>query len=413
MIVGHIEDRWYKTVSGVDGKPRRLKTERHGKGERYRVRYIAPDGRERSKSFPDRAKRAAEDFLSGVEADKHRGTYIDAAAGRTPFDEFAESWLRTHRFDESTRMPVKARVRKHIISFFGKRAVASIQPSPVREWDAGLIEKRLAANTRAVLFAHLSGILTAAVDDGLIAKNPCSAKSVTSPTPTLPRIVPWTAATVAAVRNNLPVRYRPVVDVGAGCGARRGEIFGFSPDDFDFEAGWLTIRRQVKRVGARMVFGMPKNDKERRVPLPDSVAEAVRVHLKEFPPVAVTLPWEDPRHGDLVTVPLVFTTTYRTVMRQNVFAATAWHRALRHAGVEVSRANGVHALRHFYASALLDAGESVKAVAEWLGHSNAAFTLRVYAHLMPESPGRARRALDMLFGGGDRLDGPATAQAED
>ena len=59
---------------------------------------------------------------------------------------------------------------------------------------------------------------------------------------------------------------------------------------------------------------------------------------------------------------------------------------------------------------LLDAGESIKAVAEWLGHADAAFTLRVYAHLMPESPGRARRTVDGLFRGPDGFDGPATAQ---
>jgi hypothetical protein len=40
-----------------------------------------------------------------------------------------------------------------------------------------------------------------------------------------------------------------------------------SPDDFDFDDGWLSIRRQVKRVGSRLVFGLPKNDKERRVPI--------------------------------------------------------------------------------------------------------------------------------------------------
>jgi integrase len=44
------------------------------------------------------------------------------------------------------------------------------------------------------------------------------------------------------------------------------------------------------------------------------------------------------------------------------------------------------------------AGESVKAVSEYLGHSDPAMTLRVYAHLMPSSRERARRALDDVFG---------------
>jgi integrase len=215
---------------------------------------------------------------------------------------------------------------------------------------------------------------------------------------------------VAAVREALRERYRPVVDVGAGCGPRRGEIFGLAPDDFDFDGGWSDIRRQVKRVGSRAVYGLPKNDKPRRVPLPPSVGESIRAHMQRFPPVEVTLPWEDPANGDLVTVPLIFVTTHSTVVKQHVFALTAWHPALRAAGVEVTRVNGIHALRHFYASALLDAGESIKAVSEWLGHANAAFTLRVHAHLMPESPGRARKAPDALLPIPAASDGPATAQ---
>jgi integrase len=44
----------------------------------------------------------------------------------------------------------------------------------------------------------------------------------------------------------------------------------------------------------------------------------------------------------------------------------------------------MHALRHFYASVLLDAGESIKAVSEYLGHSDPGFTLRTYTHLLPK-----------------------------
>ena len=60
----------------------------------------------------------------------------------------------------------------------------------------------------------------------------------------------------------------------------------------------------------------------------------------------------------------MFTTRSRTALRQQVAADQIWHPALKAAGIVPSRPNGMHALRHFYASALLDAGESVKAVAE-------------------------------------------------
>ncbi len=65
--------------------------------------------------------------------------------------------------------------------------------------------------------------------------------------------------------------------------------------------------------------------------------------------------------------------------------------------IKPSRANGMHALRHCYASVLIDAGESVRAVADYLGHSDPGFTLRVYAHLFPSSEDRARHAVDRLF----------------
>lgn len=61
----------------------------------------------------------------------------------------------------------------------------------------------------------------------------------------------------------------------------------------------------------------------------------------------------------------------------------------------------MHALRHYFASVLLDEGESIKAVAEYLGHSDPAFTLRTYTHLMPTSAHRARHSFDDLFGGQD------------
>jgi hypothetical protein len=228
--MGYVEDRWYTTVKQEDGTRQRVKSTRFGAGLRYRVRYVAPDGRERSESFPDRAKRAADAFLASVESDKHRGTFIDPAAGRTPFDGFAESWLRTHRFDESTRQTAEGRVRKHIIPFFGSRAISAIKPSTVREWENGLVGV-LGVGTRSVAFAYLSSILTAAVDDGLIAKNPCSAKSVTKPQPIPRKVIPWRIETISAIRAGLPPRYRPMIDIGAGCGPRQGEIFAVSPDD--------------------------------------------------------------------------------------------------------------------------------------------------------------------------------------
>jgi site-specific recombinase XerD len=54
----------------------------------------------------------------------------------------------------------------------------------------------------------------------------------------------------------------------------------------------------------------------------------------------------------------------------------------------------MHALRHHYASILLAGGVDIRAVSEYLGHHDPAFTLRIYAHLMPGADDRARRAVE-------------------
>jgi hypothetical protein len=63
-----------------------------------------------------------------------------------------------------------------------------------------------------------------------------------------------------------------------------------------------------------------------------------------------------------------------------------------------SRENGMHTLRRFSASVRLDAGENIKALAEYLGRSDPGLTLRVYAHPLPSSQELIRKAVDAVFG---------------
>jgi integrase len=59
----------------------------------------------------------------------------------------------------------------------------------------------------------------------------------------------------------------------------------------------------------------------------------------------------------------------------------------------------MHVLRHTAASAWLAQGVDIRTVAEYLGHDDPGFTLRVYSHLMPDAADRARRAMNAFFEG--------------
>lgn len=148
-----------------------------------------------------------------------------------------------------------------------------------------------------------------------------------------------------------------------------------------------------------MIFALSKHRKKREVPLPVSVLDAIKEHQQHFPPLRVTLPWEVPS-GRPVTVSLLLYTREQHQIHRNSFNYHVWKPALRETGVvSPGRADGFHALRHFHASVLLDAGESIRALAEYLGHADPAFTLRTYTHLMPTSSERTRKAVDSVFGG--------------
>ncbi|GGT29752.1 hypothetical protein GCM10010254_58010 [Streptomyces chromofuscus] len=110
-MAGHIQDRWCRAEPGPDGKPVRVKTDRFGVGLRCRARYIGPGGSEKSKSFPDKQQRKAEQWLANIEADMSRGDYVSPDAGKVTFERYATEWMTTQITDPLTRESVESRLR--------------------------------------------------------------------------------------------------------------------------------------------------------------------------------------------------------------------------------------------------------------------------------------------------------------
>ena len=57
-----------------------------------------------------------------------------------------------------------------------------------------------------------------------------------------------------------------------------------------------------------------------------------------------------------------------------------------------------HALRHTYATALLERGEHPLVVSTNLGHSDVQVTLNTYSHVTPQLQRRAADAMDSVLG---------------
>ena len=346
----------------------------------YEARYRTPEGQSRRKRFA--RKTDAEKHLVEKEHSKNIGAYVDTRAGRVTFAAFAEEWLKAQTFDESTREAVASRLRVHILPALGKIELRAIRPSTVQAWLRGRQDKCAPRYVR-VMLANLSAILGAAVEDGMIVRNPCASKAVRAPRIEHHKIAPWSSEQVAAVIAGHPERFRAMPVVAAGAGLRQGEVFGLRVQDVDFLGRTLHVRQQVKVIHGRPAPAPPKGRKTRTVPLADAVAVALSERLRAFPT----------GEGGLI-----FTSREHKPMSRTYYNTHIWKPALIAAGVEPTRANGMHALRHYFASVLLDAGESIRAVADYLGHSDPGFTLRVYTHMMPSSESRTRGAIDAAFG---------------
>jgi integrase len=413
---GWIEDRWLKKrPDPVTGK--RERTALWGTNtKRYRVCGI-PGVRRRSFDSAGDAKA----WLKKAATDTARGDFYDPRAGTITLDEYVRThYWPTLRQTPTTKQSMRSRVFGHILPHAGHNPLSAIGYEEIKGWVAKA-ERNIDVNTLITTWRHFSSIMQAAHAAKRIPANPFRDPEVRKLKPAAPKskAKAWPQERVAAVWAAMTPRYRLLIDEGIGAGLRQGEAFALSPDDLDGED--IHVTRQVIVLGGRLAFAPPKGNKERDAPCPPELAEAIKLHMEEYPPVEVTLPWVDPTRPSVawedrprVTVRLLVTTPLGNAVNRTKFDDKQWKAALARVGVipaprvervkgeksdwrrvvwEKSPGDGFHALRHTFASVTLQAGETIQKLAQWLGHSDPAFTYRTYAHFLPEAGSRGLAVL--------------------
>jgi integrase len=145
-------------------------------------------------------------------------------------------------------------------------------------------------------------------------------------------------------------------------------------------------RQLITTVGASPTFGPCKTESSvRTIPAPDLVLDELALHIEQY---------------GAGPDGLVFTDTKGDPIRRNALGHL-WRRAATKADVVGFTP---HDLRHYAASVLIEAGQSVKVVQHHLGHASASTTLDTYAHMWPESEDATRLALNT---GLERIVSPA------
>jgi integrase len=159
---------------------------------------------------------------------------------------------------------------------------------------------------------------------------------------------------------------------------REGEMLTLQYGDLDFVRRKIVVRRTWGSRNARknlLCINTPKSGKARHFDMSPQRAEVLQTRLPHMrPATARVFP------GASGTRP----------MTPNGFAYL-WERLLKRAGLAH---RGPHAVRHTYASILLDRGENPLCVKEQLGHGSIKISMDTYGHLLRKKGPAGAATLD-------------------
>ena len=274
---------------------------------------------------------------------------------------------------------------RRYVAFLGSRGIdrpGAVDAGAIRSFVASIAagvhgpnDHPYAASSVARVLSSVRSFHRFLVRDGVVERDP--SREVTRPQ--LPRRLPR-PLTVGEVERLVEqpqgpepraARDRAIVEVLYGAGLRISELVGLAVDDVDLETG------SVRALG--------KGGKEREVPLGRHACDALGAYLTQARPALASAR----SHGALFLNARGGRLTRQSCGRMLTTRA-------RHAGLEGHVSP--HALRHSFATHLLEGGADVRVVQELLGHASVAttqiYTLVTRQHLREvyySSHPRARR----------------------
>lgn len=164
---------------------------------------------------------------------------------------------------------------------------------------------------------------------------------------------------------------------------RRGEALGLKWSDFDESKNLINIRRSLARVfysktDSRLELKATKTERSaRELELPAPLALRLKQHHKHQLEVKLKkrVKWEENLKANPDFADLIFTTRTGLPLEPRN-CERAFKKILKQAGLNPHFR--LHGLRHTAATEMLEDGEDLKTISEFLGHSSVAITDKIY-----------------------------------
>lgn len=339
-------------------------------------------------------KTEADKALLDAAVEQRLGTFVDPSLGRITFGEYSVQWLlERSTIRQRTRELYEQQLRVHLLPVFDKVELAEMTPSMIRQWHARCVAKgKPSQGTLAKCYRLLRTILSTAVEDELIVRNPCMIKGAgVERTPERPVA---TIEQVYQIADEIGPCYRMLVLLATFTGLRFGELSALTRARVDLVGRTVTVAEAVSELkGGVRVVGEPMTWASRRkVGIPGALVEPLRMHLVRFAePGAQGLVFVGPKGGPL---------------RRGNFSAV-WKRAVRPLGLDDLH---FHDLRHTGNTLAAATGASTKELMARMGHSSTRAAL-IYQHATHDREmviaDKLSTMIESAVGSGDPLAGGA------
>jgi integrase len=370
-----------------------IERKRTTKGEnRYEVRYRAPDGRERSRTF--RNRRDAERFSVTVEADKSRGSWIDPRDSALTVEEVSSRWLESNPGKRASTLAAdESQLRVHLLPVLGGRRIGSVTRNEVQTLVNRWAEMMRPRSVRRC-FGVTRAVFSFAEASDFLAKSPCRGIKLPAVDPT--RRMNLSPDDVAQIAESTAAEYRPMVWLGAMTGLRWGEVAALRVASLDLLRSTVTVTEAVTRSRTAR-FGPPKSDAgQRTLSMPTSLSRILADHLARRGLTgadANALLFEKSSGG-----PLDYPNWRRRIWQPACIEA-GLGRLVQEEAARTARYKGpgFHDLRRANATGLVLAGVDLKTAQTRLGHSDPRLTLAVYAQATTKADAEAADALGAWF----------------
>jgi integrase/recombinase XerD len=284
-------------------------------------------------------------------------------------DEFLES-LRVEDGAAALTVSAYRRDLRRLAAFVSarRRTLETARPADLVDYLAALQSRGLGPRTLGRQLAAIRGLYRFARATGQRRDDPAALLE----SPRLPRRLPRAlsradaAALVEAAGAETPrgLRDRALLELLYGAGLRASEVVGLRPGDLDLHGQFLLCQG--------------KGSRQRLVPLGGAARRALAAYLERGRPALLRR--SDPGR-------LFLNHRGRPLSRQGLWTLVRGY--ARRAGL---RRAFPHALRHSFASHLLEGGADLRSVQALLGHADIG-TTEVYTHLPSEAIRRMYRQL--------------------